>query len=132
MAEGRWFYEPLPPSRFAIQERLRQTYWRAGLSTLWLECRDEKPPYRVEGHWNDVSFTIEWGSADWLLLRSNKDAARLAQVTELLLGFKPLARYVQGGQIVYEWRVRSRRERLAELRADQALENVETLDRVRS
>lgn len=131
MAEARWFYEPLPPSRFVIQEQLRQTYWRAGLSTLWIECRQETPPFQAVGKWNDITLGLTWESADWLRLTLSQDAPRLVQITQLLLGFKPLARYVENGQIVYEWRARDRQARLEELRGNETLQNLETLEPTR-
>lgn len=131
MAVAHWFFEPEPPSQFAIQEHLRQTYWRAGLSTLWIECRQATPPFRAEGYWEDITLTLEWDTADWLLLKLSKDAPGVVQVTQLLLGFKPLARYVQNGQIVYEWRARNRLQRLEELRSNEALQNLETLEPAR-
>ncbi|HBY96243.1 MAG TPA: hypothetical protein DEP84_20200 [Chloroflexi bacterium] len=127
MAVAHWFFEPEPASGFVIQEHLRQTFWRAGLSTLWIECHQATPPFRAEGYWEEVALALEWDTADWLLLMLSQDAPRVVQVTQLLLGFKPLARYVQNGRVVYEWRARNRQQRLEELRGNQALENLEAL-----
>lgn len=131
MAEARWFFQAEPASKFVIQEHLRQTYWRAGLGTLWIECRQATLPFRAEGYWEDVAVTLEWETADWLRLTMSADAPRVVQVTQLLLGFKPLARYVQNGRVVYEWRARNRAQRLEELRDDQMLQNLETLEAIR-
>lgn len=127
MAQAMWFFEPMPPSRFVIQEHLRQTYWRVGLSTLWIEVTNPTTPYRAEGYWGDVRLSLEWVTASALTLRLSQDAEPVVRFTSLLLGFRPLARYQENGQVVYEWRARERAARLDTLRASEGVSELVAL-----
>jgi hypothetical protein len=127
MSLATWFYEPLPPSRFVIQEHLRQTYWRAGLSTLWIETRTPSAPYQAEGRWHDVTCRLEWEPAAWLTLSLTKEAEPVVRITSLLLGFSPQLRYLANGQIVYEWRTGERTARWHELQSNGQVQDLALL-----
>lgn len=124
---NEWFYEPQPPSRFVIQEHLRQSLWRGGLSTSWIDVEQAEPPHRASGRWRDLTFTIEWERARRLTLISSEKSQELREIMEHVLGFAPLASYTQDEQCVVEWwrRPEEREERWKELQQDESLDELE-------
>jgi len=126
---NEWFYEQEPPSRFVIQEHLRQALWRMGLGMAWVEVEQEKPPYRAVIYWYDRRWTLEWEPARYARLTLPEELPDVVRVMELMLGFKPLARYRQEGRLVWEWwRRRAEREaRWQELTQQGELEELERL-----
>lgn len=124
---NEWFYEPQPPSRFVIQEHLRQAVWRSGLSSAWVDVDSTEEPYRATVRWRDMTYTLEWETAKRLTLRASRPDDELIDVWEHIIGFEPLASYTQGDEYVVEWwRRREEREaRWEELEQDEALEDLE-------
>ncbi|MDQ7028385.1 MAG: hypothetical protein Q9O62_00715 [Ardenticatenia bacterium] len=126
---NEWFYEQEPSSRFVIQEHLRQALWRMGLGMAWVEVERETPPYRAVVYWYDRRWTLEWEPAKYVRLSMPEDLPDVLRVMELMLGFRPLARYRQAGQMIWEWwRRRTEREaRWQELSQQEGLEELERL-----
>jgi hypothetical protein len=106
MATARWFFQIEPESKFIIQEHLRQGYWRAGPSELWIEAVEVKPPYRAAGYWHDVAFELEWVPLEYVRLSANRDEPELTRATSLQLGFKPVERREEDGKLIVEWRLK--------------------------
>jgi len=126
---NEWFYEQEPPSKFVIREHLRQALWRMGLGMAWVEVEQETPPYRAVVYWYDKKFALEWEPAKYLKLSLDQESREIVRVVELMLGFKPLARYRQGNTLVWEWwRRRAEREaRWQELSQQGDIEDLERL-----
>ncbi len=115
MATG-WFFTQFPPSRFAIEAELRNSFWHSGYGHIWFTCIRDEPPYACLGLWNDREFHIEWEPKDCLTLTMPEPNDHLLTAFEKVLGHRALAAYKNGeGKVVVEWRVRDGDKRFQEL-----------------
>jgi hypothetical protein len=124
-----WFFTQLPPSRHAIENELRLTFWKAGVGKMWFSCTKETPPFECDGTWGDKRFTIEWATGDYLLLKMPEVDQALLDAFQQVLKHKAVAAYRNGGgHVVVEWRVKGADARFQELATSGAGE-LERLDK---
>ena len=104
MATARWFYQPhVSPSRYVVQEHLRQDFWRAGPATMWVDVTQTTPPCKAVGYWHDVNFELEWIPRDYVTLRASQTANDLVKAISLQLGFQPSGNSDDNGKSVVTW-----------------------------
>src|SRR5438067_209912 len=116
MSAAQYWYETNPGMNlYDISEHLRQSLWRYGLGTAWVQATRAEPPYTAEGRWHDVLFSLEWAPQQYVILRMSANEKDIEQAISTVLGFKPLFRYTDGVQQVYEWRQAERAARWNEL-----------------
>jgi hypothetical protein len=126
---AQWFFADFPPSRSAIENALRLTFWKAGLTRMWFSCVKETAPFECRGEWGDVAFTMEWEPKDYLRLKMQAPSQELLNAFERVLRHKALAAYKNGdGRVVVEWRARNADARYQELQTS-GVSNLERLDK---
>lgn len=104
MATARWFFQPhVSPSRYVVQEHLRQDFWRAGPATMWVDVTQTTIPCKAVGYWHDVNFELEWVPLEYVILRASQAATDLVKAISLQLGFQPSATTEDSGKSVVTW-----------------------------
>jgi len=123
-----WFFNPLPPSRHAIENELRLAFWKAGYGQMWFTCTKDTAPYECEGHWHSRDFSVEWEPRTYLRLKMSDADEDLLDAFQRMLKHKALAAYRNGGgSVVVEWRVKDAAARFQELESSGAAQ-LERLD----
>ena len=121
-----WFLSQVPPSRHAIENELRLSFWRAGYGQMWFTCTQDQPPFECHGLWNAIDFNVEWEPRKFVLLKMKEPNQELLAAFERVLKHNALAAYRNGNGIVVEWRAKNPDARFQELRAS----NVQDLERL--
>jgi hypothetical protein len=125
---ANWFVTRPSPARSVIENELRLSFWKAGLSAMWFSCTRAIVPFECLGFWDEKEFLIEWEPMNYLFLRMKAPNQDLLLAFERVLGHKALAAYRDGdGTVVVEWRVKDSDVRFDELR-EKGAPDLERLD----
>jgi hypothetical protein len=126
---ANWFFTQYAPARSVIENDLRLSFWKAGLTRMWFSCTKETAPLECQGLWGDEAFVIEWEPKNYLLLKMKVPNQDLLNAFERVLKHKALAAYRNGGgRVVVEWRAKSVDARFDELKAS-GVSDLERLDK---
>ena len=123
-----WFFNP-PPSRSAIENEVRLSFWRVGLGAVWFTCAKESAPIECAGFWGEKEFALEWEPKNYLLLKMPAPDQDVLSAFERVLKRKALAAYRNdAGKVVVEWRAKNSDARFDELKAG-GVKDLERLDK---
>lgn len=123
-----WLFTDYPPSRWVIEQDLREKFWFAGFKSMWISCLKNTPPFECVAEWRGVEFSFEWEPKNYLLLKMKTPNQDLLDAFEKMLKHNALAAYKKDNTVLVEWRVTNAEARLQELQASGVAE-FERLDK---
>ena len=125
-----WFYNEPEHRPFYIEERVNQTLWANRFGSIYLDCTNAEPPFRMEGEWKGIRVMIEWVPKMWFTLHSSIEDRTLITGFAQILQFPPTLSYVdENGNFVAEWRRADAPKRLQEVQGHPNYTNVKTYKR---
>ena len=122
-----WFYSEPEHQAYLIEERVNHTFWSNRITSLYLDCTQAEPPFRMEGEWQGLALALEWVPNDYLtLVTQPKETANLLLVgLKEILGFAPTVSFVDStGQMIVEWHVQPADTRIREIQSNPGYHNI--------
>jgi len=116
-----WFYQEPEHRAYYLEERVNQTFWSNRIHSVYLDCVQETPPFRMVGEWEGAPLAIEWVPQQYFILTTtaDRDLDALLKGLREVLGFAPTVSYVDpGGQRRVEWYVQQPDERIREIQGN--------------
>lgn len=127
-----WFYTEPEHNAYLLEERVNHTFWSNRISSIYLDCVQAEPPFRMTGEWNGNPVSIEWTpNKSFFLLATNDDDSNLLIVgIKEILGFVPTLSFVDAEGILHaEWYVTDASERIQAIQSDPKYQNIKRYKR---
>jgi hypothetical protein len=122
-----WFYNEPEHRPYYLEERVNQTLWAARFGTIYLDCVQAEPPFKMIGSWHTTQVTIDWVPKDWFSLTTDQAAIELIKGFAQVLQMQPTLSYVnENGLHIAEWRRKDATARLNEIEGHAQYTNLKT------
>lgn len=100
----RWFYNAPEPNKYWITERVRNSFWHAGVHGLLLDAATTESPFVMCGTYLGQPVEMSWEVGKQLTLKLTEDSDQLVRRVTKVMGFGPALRYTDtDNMVVYEW-----------------------------